>query len=62
MARAMRAWGEVKPKAILVMSRIFWLTVIWSSREKPRCDLHSCVGHMSTTHALATTGSGKSEQ
>ena len=26
MARAMRAWGEVKPKAILVMSRIFWLT------------------------------------
>ncbi len=58
MARAMRAWGEVKPKAILVMSRIFWLTDSIRPLDRP-CSIAARIDDRWATMSLLQLHEGR---
>ncbi len=45
----MRAWGDLNPKAIRVISRILVLAIIWSPVLQAPPDLRGYVRHMSST-------------
>jgi len=45
----MRAWGDLNPNAIRVISRILVFSLIWSPVLQDPSDLRVYVGHMSST-------------
>jgi len=58
-ATAMRAWGDLNPNAIRVISRILVLVVIWSPVRPRMPDLYVHVGHMSMTERRRPAGQTK---